>query len=48
MDANTSMICEQDPAVRQKVRENLKTFGFSVVEPTASKEALKIHNFSDF
>lgn len=48
MDSTTAMICEQDPAIRQKARENLKTFGFSVIEPTAFKEALRYTTFQIF
>jgi len=48
MDNNTSMICELDAAIRQKVRENLKTLNFNVIEPTTSKEALKYTTFQTF
>jgi hypothetical protein len=48
MDNNTSMICEHDAAIRQKVRENLKTLNFNVIEPTTSKEALKYTTFQTF
>jgi len=48
MDTSTSMICEDDPAIRQKIRENLKTLNFNVIEPTTSKEALKYTTFQTF
>lgn len=48
MDANTAMICEGETAVRNKVRENLKSLNFNTVEPTTSKEALKYTTFQTF
>ena len=48
MDASTSMICEEDTALRNKVRENLKLLNFNIVEPTTSKEALKYTTFQTF
>jgi hypothetical protein len=48
MDTNTSMICEDDPTVRQKIRENLKTLNFNIIEPTTFKEALKYTTFQTF
>lgn len=48
MDSNTSMICEHDAAIKEKVRENLKTLNFNVIEPTTSKEALKYATFQTF
>lgn len=48
MDSNTSMICENDAAIRQKVRENLKTLNFNIIEPATFKEALKYTTFQTF
>jgi hypothetical protein len=48
MDTNTSMICENDTAIRQKVRENLKILNFNIIEPTTFKEALKYTTFQIF
>lgn len=48
MDSNTSMICENDASIRQKVRENLKTLNFNIIEPTTFKEALKYTTFQTF
>jgi response regulator RpfG family c-di-GMP phosphodiesterase len=48
MDTSTSMVCEDDPVVRQKIRENLKTLNFNIIEPTTSKEALKYTTFQTF
>jgi hypothetical protein len=48
MDSSTSMICEEDAAIRQKVKDNLKTLNFNIIEPTTSKEALKYTTFQTF
>lgn len=48
MDSSTSMVCEHDPSVRQKIRDNLKTLNFNVIEPTTAKEALKYMTFQTF
>ena len=48
MDSSTSMICEHDPATRQKIRENLKALNFNIIEPTTYKEALKYTTFQTF
>ena len=48
MDSNTSMICENDAAIRQKVRENLKTLNFNIIEQATFKEALKYTTFQTF
>jgi hypothetical protein len=48
MDASTAMICEEDAAIRNKVRENLTSLNFNIVEPTTSKEALKYTTFQTF
>ncbi len=48
MDTSTAMICENDPVMRQKIRDNLKTLNFNVIEPTTSKEALKYTTFQTF
>jgi hypothetical protein len=48
MDTSTCMICEHDPAVQQKIRDNLKLLNFNVIEPASSKEALKYTTFQIF
>jgi len=48
MDASTAMVCEKDLSVRQKIRDNLKTLNFNVIEPATSKEALKYTTFQTF
>ena len=45
---DSSMICEHDPDIRQKIRENLLALNFNVVEPATSKEALKYTTFQTF
>ncbi len=48
MDASTAMVCENDLSMRQKIRDNLKTLNFNVIEPATSKEALKYTTFQTF
>jgi len=47
-DSVTSMVCEHDAAVKQKVREAMRLLNFNVVEPTTAKEALKYTTFHTF
>lgn len=47
-DSETAMICEQDPADREKISSELKKMGFAVVEPASFKEALKYMRFHIF
>lgn len=47
-DSETAMICEQDPADREKISGDLKGMGFAVVEPASFKEALKCMRFHIF
>lgn len=47
-DSLTSMVCEHDDAVRLKIREALRLLGFTVIEPTTAKEALKYTTFHTF
>ena len=44
----TAMVCESDPAIRQKISSTLKSLEFNVIEPTTFKEALKHLNFHTF
>jgi hypothetical protein len=48
MDTSTCMICEHDPSIQQKIRDNLKLLNFNVIEPATSKEALKYTTFQVF
>jgi CheY-like chemotaxis protein len=47
-DAETAMVCEQDPVIRDKVTSELKKMGFAVVQPAGFKEALKYMRFHIF
>jgi hypothetical protein len=47
-DSVTSMVCEHDAAVKQKVCEAMRLLNFNVVEPTTVKEALKYTTFHTF
>ena len=47
-DSNTSMICEHDPVIGQKIREALVSLNFNVVEAATSKEALRYTTFHTF
>ena len=47
-DAETAMICEQDPVIRDKVAGDLKKMGFLVAQPATYKEALRNMRFHVF
>jgi response regulator RpfG family c-di-GMP phosphodiesterase len=47
-DSNTSMICERDPAIGQRIRETLVSLNFNVIEASTFKEALKYTTFHTF
>jgi hypothetical protein len=47
-DSNTSMICEHDQDIAQKIIETLRSLNFNVVEANTAKEALKFTNFHAF
>ena len=47
-DSNTSMICERDPAIGQRIRETLVSLNFNVIEAATFKEALKYTTFHTF
>jgi hypothetical protein len=47
-DSNTSMVCEHDPAIAQKIRETLKSLNINVIEAATAKEALKYTTFHTF
>jgi hypothetical protein len=44
----TAMICENDPAIKQKISSTLKSLDFNVIEPATFKEALKYFSFHTF
>ena len=47
-DAETAMICEQDPVIRDKIAGELKKMGFVTSHPVTYKEALKHMRFHVF
>jgi CheY-like chemotaxis protein len=47
-DSETAMICQMDPAEREKISSALKEMGFAVVESASFKEALKCMRFHIF
>lgn len=47
-DAETAMICEQDPVIRDKVVGELKKMGFLTAQPATYKDALKNMRFHVF
>ena len=44
----TAMICENDPAIRQKISSTLKSLDYNVIEAVTFKEVLKYLNFHTF
>jgi CheY-like chemotaxis protein len=44
----TAMICENDPAIRQKISSTLKSLDYNVIESATFKEVLKYLNFHTF
>jgi len=47
-DADTAMVCEQDPIIRDKIVSELKKMGFLTAQPGSYKEALKHMRFHLF
>lgn len=47
-DAETAMICEQDPVIRDKLVSELKKMGFLNAQPATYKESLKHMRFHVF
>lgn len=47
-DAETAMICEQDPVIRDKLVSELKKMGFLTAQPATYKESLKHMRFHVF
>ncbi len=47
-DAETAMICEQDPVIRDKIMSELKKMGFLTAQPATYKEALRQMRFHVF
>lgn len=44
-DTETALICESDPALREKISNSMKNLGYQITEPTSSKDALKNMRF---
>ena len=44
----TSMICEPDPVIREKIRATLENFGYHTMEADTPKDALKQMRFHTF
>jgi hypothetical protein len=47
-DAETAMVCEQDPVIRDKIVGELKKMGFLTAQPATYKEGLKHMRFHVF
>ena len=47
-DAETAMLCEQDPVIRDKVAADLKKMRFLIAQPPTYKEALRNMRFHIF
>lgn len=46
--AKTALLCETDPAVRNKIRSALESMGYNVTEPGSDRDALKQMRFHIF
>ena len=44
----TALVCESDPAVREKIEGSLKDLGYRITAPAAAKDALKAMRFHVF
>jgi CheY-like chemotaxis protein len=44
----TALICEPDPAVREKISGNLNELGYQITAPVSAKDALKAMRFHVF
>ncbi|PKN19260.1 MAG: hypothetical protein CVU71_07045 [Deltaproteobacteria bacterium HGW-Deltaproteobacteria-6] len=47
-EGDTAMVCEQDPAAREKIVSMLKSKGYAVVEAKSCGEAIKFMRFQIF
>jgi hypothetical protein len=45
---STALICESDPAVREKISGSLKDLGYQITTPATAKDALKAMRFHVF
>ena len=44
----TALVCEPDPAVREKIGGGLKELGYQITAPATAKDALKAMRFHVF
>lgn len=44
-DAQTALVCESEPSLREKISNALKSLGYQVTEPSSVKDALKNMRF---
>ena len=44
-DAETALICESDPAMKEKISTAMKTLGYQITESTTARDALKSMRF---
>lgn len=44
-DAETALICESDPALKEKISTAMKTLGYQITESTTARDALKSMRF---
>ncbi len=44
----TALVCEPDPAVREKISDGLKELGYQITTPATAKDALKAMRFHVF
>lgn len=45
MDSETALVCESDPAIKEKITKALVDRGYCVTEPVSGREALKSMRF---
>ena len=44
-DTKTALICESNPAIKEKIAKSLANMGFHITEPASGREALKSMRF---
>ena len=44
----TALVCEADPAIKEKITKTLKNMGYQVTEPASGREALKSMRFHSY
>ena len=44
-EGETALVCESDPAVREKILDALKELGYQITQPASAKEALRYMRF---